>query len=133
MLQGSAGAVGTKKHVNAGDVIGQCGSTGLSSGPHLHLCYIPSDLFTFSGYVDPAPCLSKLAAGSITIGDNGWDADDSFEVAIWRGRVAARLALFLDEPIQQADSLFLLHRLLLTTRSFAIPPSVLPTHVQWVP
>lgn len=55
--------------VNAGQTVGYVGSTGRSSGPHLHF-----SLKKDGRYVDPAPYLGAGgAAGSGDGGDSGWN------------------------------------------------------------
>lgn len=68
--------------VNAGDVIATSGKTGTKKA-HLHFEFAPQgDIFIKDNKVDPAPCLQKLAEGSVTIRDNGNAADDSFVVTV---------------------------------------------------
>jgi hypothetical protein len=52
-------------------------------GPHLHFEYVPNGAIIGSkDRIDPHPCISLVSKGSITTGDNGSEADDSFELLI---------------------------------------------------
>lgn len=52
-------------------------------GPNLHFEYVPNGAIIGSkDRIDPNPCISLVTKGSITTGDNGNVADDSFELLI---------------------------------------------------
>ena len=55
-LNGYASGIGSGVHLSAGDLLGYVGSTGNSSGPHLHFSYGPGG----GGYVDPYGLVSSL-------------------------------------------------------------------------
>lgn len=69
--------------VSVGDQIGNAGSTGRSSGPHLHFEYVPNgQIFGSKQRIDPDACIDALASGSVTVSDSGSLADDAFSVEI---------------------------------------------------
>ena len=55
-LNGYAAGIGSGVQLSAGDLLGYVGSTGNSSGPHLHFSYGPGG----GGYVDPYGLVSSL-------------------------------------------------------------------------
>ena len=55
-LNGYASGIGSGVHLSAGDLLGYVGSTGNSSGPHLHFSYGPGG----GGYVDPYGLVMSL-------------------------------------------------------------------------
>lgn len=82
-LTNQSATVANGAHVDAGDIIGLSGSTGNISGPYLHFEYAPSgNLFNEDGRVDPELCIGAVTSGSITVSDNGSEADDSFAVSL---------------------------------------------------
>jgi murein DD-endopeptidase MepM/ murein hydrolase activator NlpD len=77
----SSAEVKVGDQVKQGQIIALSGNTGGSTNPHLHLDYVPNGvLFDYKGYIDPLPCISDNASGSIAIRDNGNLADDAFEL-----------------------------------------------------
>lgn len=70
--------------------IGRSGSTGLSSGPHIHFEYVPSGaLIQSKSRIDPNACIGAQLTGSITVRGNGNIADNAFEVFIDGVKVGA--------------------------------------------
>jgi murein DD-endopeptidase MepM/ murein hydrolase activator NlpD len=75
--------VGDGDTIAAGQLIGTANSTGLSSGPHLHLEYVPNgEIIRARGRIDPDACVNGEGSGSVTVSDSGTIADDAFEAAI---------------------------------------------------
>lgn len=69
--------------VTKGQQIGTANNTGLSSGPHLHMEYVPNGAIVQSrNRIDPDACINGGASGSVTVRDSGNLADDAFEVLI---------------------------------------------------
>lgn len=78
-----------QRNVQVGDVVGQgqgigtANNTGLSSGPHLHLEYVPNgQIIQSKSRIDPDACIDAEGSGSVTVSDSGSEADDAFGVLI---------------------------------------------------
>lgn len=78
-----------RRDVQAGDTVsrgqglGTANSTGVSSGPHLHLEYVPNgQIIQSKSRIDPDACVDAQGSGSVTVSDSGSLADDAFGVAI---------------------------------------------------
>ncbi|MDQ3289240.1 MAG: M23 family metallopeptidase [Pseudomonadota bacterium] len=78
-----------RRDVQAGDTVsrgqnlGTANSTGVSSGPHLHLEYVPNgQIIQSKSRIDPDACVDAQGSGSVTVSDSGNLADDAFGVAI---------------------------------------------------
>jgi murein DD-endopeptidase MepM/ murein hydrolase activator NlpD len=79
LLSGTLAAQGAT--MTKGQVLGQADTSGGATGPHLHLEYAPNgQIFAKATKVDPFPCIGTNLSTSITVGDNGNVADDSFGV-----------------------------------------------------
>lgn len=71
------------QRVNHGQQIGTANNTGLSSGPHLHMEYVPNgQIIQSKSRIDPDACMDAEGSGSVTVSDSGSLADDAFGVAI---------------------------------------------------
>ena len=82
-LKDQSAVVPTGTRVNSGDSIALSGNTGTGSAPHLHFEYAPNGkIFDKGEKVDPVPCFSSTASGSIAVSDNGSIADDAFSVSL---------------------------------------------------
>lgn len=69
--------------VTQGQQIGTANNTGLSSGPHLHMEYVPNgQIIQSKSRIDPDACIDAQGSGSVTVSDSGSLADDAFGVAI---------------------------------------------------
>jgi murein DD-endopeptidase MepM/ murein hydrolase activator NlpD len=69
--------------VTQGQQIGTANNTGLSSGPHLHMEYVPNgQIIQSKSRIDPDACMDAQGSGSVTVSDSGSLADDAFGVAI---------------------------------------------------
>lgn len=76
------GSVQSGTQIALSGISGLTGSSGQVEGPHLHVEYRPSQsLSKTAARIDVEPCLS-FHTGSISIGDNGAAADDSFSLYI---------------------------------------------------
>lgn len=65
--------------VRKGQAIALSGESGGATGPHLHIEYAPNgNIFNNKNKIDPYPCIGSTLQSSITAGDNGSVADDSF-------------------------------------------------------
>lgn len=75
--------VQTGQRVTQGQGIGTANNTGLSSGPHLHMEYVPNgQIIQSKSRIDPDACIDAQGSGSVTVSDSGNLADDAFGVAI---------------------------------------------------
>jgi murein DD-endopeptidase MepM/ murein hydrolase activator NlpD len=82
-LQIDSPTVAAGQTVQAGQVIGLSGSSGIGTGPHLHVEYAPNgSIFVRDNKVNPEPCIGRNVSGSVTVRDNGSLADDAFTVSI---------------------------------------------------
>lgn len=71
------------QRIAQGQQIGTANNTGLSSGPHLHMEYVPNgQIIQSKSRIDPNACIDAQGSGSVTVSDSGSLADDAFEVAI---------------------------------------------------
>jgi murein DD-endopeptidase MepM/ murein hydrolase activator NlpD len=71
------------QRVIQGEQIGTANNTGLSSGPHLHMEYVPNgQIIQSKSRIDPDACMDAEGSGSVTVSDSGNLADDAFGVAI---------------------------------------------------
>lgn len=71
------------QRVTQGQQIGTANNTGLSSGPHLHMEYVPNgQIIQSKSRIDPDACMDAQGSGSVTVSDSGSLADDAFRVAI---------------------------------------------------
>lgn len=69
-----AGDLYVGKHIGTGHILGKMGTTGYSTGPHLHL-----GLMYHWQYVDPLPVLMCMRdQGELILGSNYWDVDPWF-------------------------------------------------------
>ncbi len=108
-------AIAAGQPVTAGEtIIGLAGSTGQSTGPHLHLEYAPSGaVYANPNRIDPHACIGRNVSGSITIRDNGNIADDAFQVSV-DGREVGRTQIGQPNSIAVNNLLPGQHRLTIT-------------------
>lgn len=72
-----------QQRVTPGQQIGTANNTGLSSGPHLHMEYVPNgQIIQSKSRIDPDACIDAQGSGSVTVSDSGSLADDAFGVLI---------------------------------------------------
>ena len=95
MVEPSPLPVGTR--VNQGDVIGHVGSTGASTGPHLHLWMGSSP--NPPGVIDPTPLL-----GGATPGDEEMTQEQMDTIGQWLKDTEARIEKQLGEWMQEQAS-----------------------------
>lgn len=75
--------VQNEQRVTQGQQIGTANNTGLSSGPHLHMEYVPNGkIIQSKSRIDPDACVDAQGSGSVTVSDSGNLADDAFGVSI---------------------------------------------------